>query len=258
MKLKNLATMLVAIAATATLFATPAQATLLGRDINGHAVAGSDVSAVFLYDADLNITWLRDANASATAGNTNDPWGKGYGGFMTWDGANTWATSLTVGVFSGWRLPTTLQPDASCEYQFDPGVPFAIQGQGYECSGSEMGRLFLIELGNKAYCIPGTHCTVQPGWGLTNTGDFQNLYPFVYWSGTEFALDTYYTWFFSMGSGGQSLRGKDVESQLAMAVRPGDVLVASVPEPGTLLLVAAAVAALGVVRRRRAIGTSET
>jgi hypothetical protein len=117
MKLKNLATMLLALAAIATVFAAPAQATLLGRDINGHAVAGSDVSAVFLYDTDLNITWLRDANASATAGNTNHPYGIGYGGFMTWGDAITWAKTLTVGTFSGWRLPTTLQPDATCSFQ---------------------------------------------------------------------------------------------------------------------------------------------
>lgn len=89
MKFKNLVPALLVLAAT-TLFATtlllatPAQATLLGRDINGHAVAGSNESAVFLYDTDLNITWLRDANASGTAGTgvIDDLYGYG-GGYMS-------------------------------------------------------------------------------------------------------------------------------------------------------------------------------
>ncbi len=166
MKLKNLATMLVAISATATLFATPAQATLLGRDINGYAVAASDVSAVFLYDTDLNITWLRDANASATAGNTNDPYGQGYGGFMNWSAANTWANTLAVGGYSGWRLPTALQPDASCSIQEDyVGV---VSSGDYGCTGGEMGRLWYTELSNTASLL------------MTSSGDFQNLHQWDY------------------------------------------------------------------------------
>ena len=41
--------------------AAMAQASWLGRDINGLAVAGSDASAKFLYDTDRSITWLRNA-----------------------------------------------------------------------------------------------------------------------------------------------------------------------------------------------------
>jgi len=43
---------------------------------------------------------------------------------------------------------------------------------------------------------------------------------------------------------------------LAMAVRPGDVAAAQVPEPETLLLVALALAAMAVVSRRRALEAS--
>jgi hypothetical protein len=41
------------------------EATLLGRDIDGKAVAANSNSAVFLYDTVLDITWLRDGNAGA-------------------------------------------------------------------------------------------------------------------------------------------------------------------------------------------------
>jgi len=176
MKLQKFVALLAAFAATAALFAMPAHATLVGRDINGQAVANA--SAVFLYDTDLNITWLRDANASATAGNTNDPDSQGYGGFMNWGAANTWANTLTVGAFSGWRLPTTLQPDATCDVQYDAGAPFGIQSYGYSCTGSEMGHLWYTELGNTAGVL------------MSNTGDFQNLQPFDYWFGTEYAPRT--------------------------------------------------------------------
>lgn len=56
MKFQPLGALLLALAATATMVATPAHAALVGRDINGNAVAGYDASAVFLYDTDLDIT----------------------------------------------------------------------------------------------------------------------------------------------------------------------------------------------------------
>lgn len=44
-----------------------------------------------IYDTDLNITWLADANS----GSNRD-----------WDAAVSWAAGLTVGGVSNWRLPT--------------------------------------------------------------------------------------------------------------------------------------------------------
>ena len=82
-----------------------AQANLLGRDINGNPVAANDPSAVFEYDTDLNITWLRDWNAS---------------GHVTWDAAMAWASTLVVGSYGGWRLPTMVDTGApGCDYSND-------------------------------------------------------------------------------------------------------------------------------------------
>jgi len=64
-----------------------AQASLISR-LGGTAV----------YDTDLDITWLADANAN---------------GLMTWANANTWAANLMVGGFTDWRLPTALNSDGS-------------------------------------------------------------------------------------------------------------------------------------------------
>jgi hypothetical protein len=108
------AALLASIAVTGTAHALPVsgqgtwETTLLGRDINGNAVAGNAASAVFLYDTVLNVTWLRDANVN---------------GAMTWDNANTWADSLnsspTGGGFTGWRLPTMVDTgNPGCDYAY--------------------------------------------------------------------------------------------------------------------------------------------
>ena len=112
----------------ASLISGTAHAVLQGRDLNGSA--GSFEA---YYDTDLNITWLANANVNGT---------------MTWAAANTWAANLSftngINVYDNWRLPTTLQPDASCGSQ-SGGV-----SSGGNCTGSEMRHLFYAELGGTA------------------------------------------------------------------------------------------------------------
>lgn len=60
-----------------------------------------------IYDTDLNITWLADANYAKTSGYDAD-------GLMTWAAANAWAQNLTYGGYTDWRLPKTLEPDPTC------------------------------------------------------------------------------------------------------------------------------------------------
>jgi hypothetical protein len=58
-----------------------------------------------IYDTDLNITWLADANS---------------GGAKTWDDAVSWATGLTVGNAINWRLPTANTcTSSSCTGEFN-------------------------------------------------------------------------------------------------------------------------------------------
>lgn len=210
-----------------------AQAALVGRDINGNAVVGSDASSVFLYDTVLNVTWLRDANRN---------------GAMTWDQANTWATNLTVGSYAGWRLPTMVDTGA-------PGCNYAYSGTdcGYNSQTtigstvlSELAALFYNTLGNKAlYDWAGA---VQAGYGLTNTGDFQNMQSYGYWDGLEYALDPSLVWHFEPSGGLQAFGVKD-GGLYALAVRDGDVLVTPIPAAAWLML--SGVGALGAVARLR-------
>jgi hypothetical protein len=189
---------------------------VIGWTVSAQAVL-SDLGGGLIYDDDLNITWLQDANYAQTSGFDAD-------GLMHWSTAMAWAADLDYGGYSDWRLPSALNQDGS-----GPCL-------GSNCTDSEMGHLYYTDLGNLA------------GGPLTNTGLFTNLQPFFYWSGMEFAPNPHYALGFFFNYGFQA--AFTVESNhYAWAVRPGDV--AAVPEPGTLLLLGAGLAGLALLALRR-------
>ncbi len=136
----------------------------LGASSMANAALVSRLGGLAVYDTDLNITWLANANAN---------------GLMDWATANTWAAGLTVGGVSGWRLPTS---DAC---------------NGFNCTGSEMGHLFYNELGGTA--SSSILSSTDPDLAL-----FTNVQSTIYWSGTVYAPDTTYAWLFNFGNGNQS------------------------------------------------------
>ncbi len=171
-----------------------------------------------VYDTVSHLSWLKDANYAQTSGYDAD-------GQMTWAAANTWANGLTVGGFTGWRLPTA---DPAC-------------GAIYNCINSELGNLYYTEGG------------LSQGSNITSSavlsGLFSNMQNSVYWSGTEYALDLGRAWDFDTGSGGQHRVLKSFNFY-AWAVRSGDV--AAVPEPGVMgLLGIGALAWAGTKHKRR-------
>lgn len=185
----------------AVLMAGAAQAALQDRDLDGDTVVDA------FYDTDLDITWLRDANVNEA---------------MYWNEAVSWADGYSFGCYSDWRLPAG---DPSC-YE-------------HSCTGSEMGHLWYVELGNPA------------GGPMGNKGSFQNLNPDgAYWSGTAYQPDAASGMYFSMGLGVQwATYDAQYYQLLAMAVRPGDVV--PVPEPETYALMLAGLAGLALATRRR-------
>jgi MYXO-CTERM domain-containing protein len=170
---------------------------------------------------------------------------------MTWSNANNWANNLAIGDYSGWSLPTIVDTGLpGCDFSTTGGTDC---GYNVQTATSEMAHLFYIKLGNLAYYAPTTGA-YQPNFGLTNTGDFSNLQSYVYWLGTEYAPNASNAWYFYTTFGFQFPLTK-YSQFYALAVRPGDVLAATLPEPATGLLALAALAGLGVIRRRRAVGT---
>jgi hypothetical protein len=210
-------------------------------------------------DTDAHLTWAADMNIN---------------GAMSWYGAVAWIASLNSSNYEGyndWRLPTTnTGPSSNCDHNFNPGSPYAVQYDGYGCTGSEMGNLFINLLGEQQ----GTAVTDQTGdtqQQKDNFALFSNVQAVWYWSGTEYAPFTADTWFFSTDVGFQgdiqkSGGGKNPPTY-ALAVRSGDVVPTchdvtgaeipcppptNIPEPATLSLVALAFAGMRTARRRKA------
>jgi hypothetical protein len=205
------------------------ETTLQNRDINGDGIVDA------FYDTALNVTWLRDANASGNG--KTDLFGRQLGR-LNWDAANTWATTLNVYGTTGWRLPTTNDTGT-------PGCDFAFSGTdcGYNVQtttgnvvNSELAHLYYVTLGNLT--DRNASGQAQTGAGLNNTANFRNFQRVGYWSGTEYAPDTNYAWYlstFEYGPGRQQGYDKSVDNY-AIAVRSGDVGAAVVPVAPTFAL----------------------
>ena len=167
-----------------------------------------------IYDDDLNITWLQDANYAMTSGYDAD-------GKMHWWAAMAWAENLVYQGYDDWRLTSLLNQDGS-------------KCQGYNCIESEMGHLYYIELENKA------------GGPLNNTGPFTNLKADFYWAETPYDIPSY-GGIFRFDTGAQGYQGGEFLSY-ALPVRDGDS--APIPEPRALLLLSSGLAGLAWIKRK--------
>ncbi len=190
--------------------------TVFGLSLQGHATLvnrGTDtLGNSLIYDDDRNITWYD------------------YSNYGSWIQQVNWASGLTVdfggALYGDWRLPTSLNQDGT-----GPCL-------GYNCTGSEMGRLYYTELGNLA------------DGPLTNIGPFTKLQADYYWSGDQSPFvgsppDP--AWAFAFQSGKQFVGDMDGRIN-GLAVRDGDVSL--VPEPSTMLLLGIGMAGMALLRKR--------
>ncbi len=202
---------------------------LSGHTFSAKADLVSRLGGQAVYDTDLNITWL--ANANAGAGSSFDDAGPNdtsIDGRMSWNNAISWANSLTVGGFSDWRLPKTAVPDSSCS---NSGLGAAT---GLGCTGSEMGHLF-IELGddptNTRPLQEGVLSSGDPDLAFFNNIQSQPGRGGIYWSQTK--QNQFNAFDFNFNNGIQDFERFDINARYAWAVRDGDVL-SSVPLPGAI------------------------
>lgn len=163
----------------------------------------------FLYDTDLDLTWLRNANYA--------------GGRVKWAQAQSFISAMNAGTienfgFTDWRLPSALNQDGSGPCQ------------DFGCTDSEMGHLFHVEIG------AGERNSVLFGDGavlglFTNAPFTLGSDPEYYWSGTVHSPG--FSWVFIFNNGNQGYSPHD-NSNYLWPVRDGSS--ASMPEPGASAL----------------------
>jgi hypothetical protein len=199
-----------------------------------------------IYDPTRNLTWISDMNFALTSNYTAP--GVGSGGRMNWSAAVKFADELVYGGFSDWRLPMLNLNDPTCEDQFTDLVHgFITQGAG--CTGGELSGLFGTGLGNRPNQSVLTQVGDTPDQ-IANYALFTNVAPFLFWSGTarpEAGIGNR-VWLYST-HWGTVWSDRQAEQYRVVLVRTGDVAV--VPEPSTSALLAAGLAGLLVVGRRR-------
>ena len=193
-----------------------------------------DKGGGLIYDTDLNLTWL--ANANAALGSAFDDGTNTSDGRMSWASAVAWADSLTTGGGTEWRLPFTADPDATCD---------GTGPRGGNCAGSEMGHLFYGELGGDA------NTTIFTSGDPALLALFSNVQG-AYWSGTTEAGFPDYAWDFTFTSGVQSDAFKTTNFLSGWAVHGGDV--SAIPAPGAVWLLGTGILGLIANARRKATG----
>jgi hypothetical protein len=201
-----------------------------------------------VYDSDLNITWLADANYAKTSGYDTD-------GLMNWSEAKTWAENLVYVGYSDWRLAVNTPVGANWNYNnsFDGSTDF---GYNITSPHSELAYMYYVNLGLKAWYSPAGIYQSNYGvfgngtvGGQADVGLVKNLQAYTYWSGTGYAptpndagMD------FHFYDGAQNYSGYDF-NLYAWAVRDGDV--SPVPEPETFALLLAGLGLVGLLTRRK-------
>ncbi|NWH05296.1 DUF1566 domain-containing protein [Desulfobacter latus] len=208
---------------------------------------------------DYNLIWDDDNNGNSVV------W-LDYSNYVNWASQVTWTNSLDSALTynidaqysvtwddAAWRLPSTVDGGWDVGYEGDPDNDgnYTYTG-GYNLANSEMGHLYYEELGNLGY-IDTSGNYPQPGWGLTETGDFKNLIASRYWSGTEYANMPSSAWYFRMENGAQSTNNKHYDAYV-LAVRSGQVSASSAPVPGTALLLGAGLLGLAAAGRKKGRG----
>jgi hypothetical protein len=131
-----------------------------------------------IYDTDLKIEWLADANYADTSDYNTD-------GRMNWHAANTWAANLNYGRFDDWRLPTTNEMNHLFYLELDGS------------NGTPIGTIHNNTNYNLFTNIQATQFSSDGYYWSSSSVDANNALTFAFKNGSESAQDKtigYYGW----------------------------------------------------------------
>jgi hypothetical protein len=178
-----------------------------------------------IYDDVLGITWAQP-----------------FAPPRNWPEANAWASGLTLGGVSGWRLPYISVAAGAGPFTGNP-VDCNTASE-VACRDNELGYMFYHNLSGTS------------GQDILTSGDpdlalFPTLQSDGYWSGTEF--DSFNAWHFNFTNGSQNAIAKgnlaEVNLDYSWAVHAGNV----VPVPAAVWLFGSGLLGLvGISRRKKA------
>jgi hypothetical protein len=152
-----------------------------------------------VYDTNLGVAWLRDANLALTSRFGVE--GISPDGSMNYATAVQWVAALNaynggagwLGI-NNWTLPSTPFFDPMCTYPKKPdGNSF-----GFNCRTSDLGSLYYTALGLQ---YPNTAVPIPEN----TVGPFRNFQPYLYWSATISPDNGYSSFSFNTGYTGANV-----------------------------------------------------
>lgn len=225
----------------------------------------SRLGGLAVYDTDLDITWIANANLLSTE-TFGLPVGTNLGphpsdsdnlssGMISslradWVGALHWIDAMNAANYLGfndWRLPDAGLPDAGCTSD-QAGTTPSGDSTGYNCAGGEFGHLYYTELGVPAGSwIAGANA--DPSVSLFDQQGNPGISTFLgfpYWTSSESGAGL--AMYFNPTNGRAVSDNKSFFRQV-IAVRSGDVGV--VPIPAAVWLFASGFLGLVGLSRRK-------
>lgn len=194
-----------------------AQAALLGR------LETSPGSGVFqaYYDTQLNITWAANANIN---------------GADTWHNQQAWASTLSIGGVTDWRLPNMDLDGLASTFI---GCHLSNQTQADCAANNEFGHLYFY----------GAGTMFGEGISSTDPGPFSNVQASWYWS-LSIHTDPTRARTIQMLTGNQGASNMVNQNWFAWAVHDGDVGVVPIPA-AVWLLGSGLIGLFGFTRHKR-------